>query len=363
MRIAWKIVMAAAGVSAAVSCYKGSPDLAPLEETVLSQAVLDSSVKMREHLIADSEEFLHAANMLVYNDSLMIVVNTPRKDIDCVEIQSLKERKRLASFIKMGNGPGEVLKLSSFIQDSLLVLWDFVRCNIYVVNLEQGIRTSDFEYSEAIPSGGDVPSQGLVFWSGDSILFLNPYFFEDKDLRISNGQPPFVIQKIGQRLRLDLGVNPMLSYNVFQGALVLNKEKDRLFFASDSKDCLSMFDTGLKYLKRISGPVKLVPRYSVHDNSLSYKGKVPYAYSESCASEDCFWLIFHGQYDVYKPDAKKVSYIMRFDWDGNLQKTYRVNQIIYSITKSDLGEDVFYVHGWEDGLVKLWKLSPEVGSD
>lgn len=348
---------------AAVSCRNAGAGFSPQEEIVLESSVLASAVPMRECLIADSEEFLHAANMLVYKDSLVIVVNAPKKDIDCVEIQSLKGRTRLASFVKMGNGPGEVLQLSSFIQDSLLVLWDFSRNNIYTVDLERCLTGMDCTPSEAIPVGGNLPSQGVVFWGEDSLLLLNPYFFEDKNLRISNGQPLFIKQKIGDNLKLVVKDDDVWGYNVFQGSLILNREKNRLFFASYSDDCLSMFDADLKYLKRISGPVKMEPRYFVRDKDVGYKGSIPDAYSDYCASEDCFWLIFHGQYDVYKPDAKKVSYIMRFDWDGNLQKTYRVNQIIYSITKSDLGEDIFYVRGREDGLVKLWKLSPEVGSD
>ena len=327
-----------------------------LEKVTLPMEVKTRATKLRASVILDSYDFVRAKAFYVYRDSIMVIVNNPSNDCDFLELYNLNTHKLIKSFIKKGNGPGEMLSVSPFLSGDKLQLRDFVKSNLFTVNLEEAVTIEDYKIPLPVHYGGDIPSPFVTSYDAESLIELNPYCFQDEALRINNRESRFLICKMGEPAPVPEDVGSKYdAYNVAQGEILVNPDKNRILYPSLDFPRLELYDYNLAPLKCIEGPDKLLASYRIEDGrAICFNRTIPYSYLGSVTTEDFVYLSYIGDY--YKDKVQDLkSYIFKFDWDGNWVESFDTGHYINKISISSDG--TLYGCGYDDdGTLVLWRL-------
>lgn len=365
-RLSLTLIPLAAGFLVANGCSSSVKLDANVPVCVMDEHVLDTGIPLRATEILDSDEFMYANGYYVYRDSILIVDNKADRDSYALEFYRLGDRTApIRRFLRKGNGPGEILSVKSVLDCEKLVVRDIVKKNIFEIAVDSVLCDADYRPGEFVRYGGEYGMcTGAIFRDDSTLILLNPYYLENDEMRIHNGESPFLIERIGCTSPVTYHDRMVKSANIYQGSMIYNAEKECLVFASLWTDELRIYDAGLNLKKQIRGPVVVEPRYTYDKSdevkSLVFSKGIPYGYVCYCKDKDGFWLVFYGRYGVYDEKNPLGVHILQFDWGGNLLKVYNSTKNISRLSKSSR-DDTFYASGKEDGLVKLWKLSPEVG--
>ncbi len=223
-----------------------------------------------------------------------------------------------------------------------------------------GEMLSNDDYKVPLPVNYDagVKSPFATYYDAGTLIELNPYCFKDDGLRIDNGEPRFLLCKIGESISCSERFDGKYdAYNVSQGDIVVNQQRDRVLYASLEFDRFEIYDYRLNPLRCVEGPVKLIPRYKVVNGSISFNKVVLYSYLAAYPTEDFVYLSYIGDY--YRKRCQELkAYIFKFDWDGNLVESFDAGHYINKISIASDG--TFYCNGYDDdGTAVLWKLERE----
>ena len=316
--------------------------------------VLDKSIKTQAIFVpADSiqlpEEFIAAQRYLVYNDSVLIVRNRTVKSHPLLQCYNLRSRKPIADLFLFGNGPGEMLKLTARLQGNILVADDHMKRQVAFLDMDSLLL--DTNYKPKMRKYQAMPHR-ICPYRGDSMLFDNPYCFENKRLGIKNKVARLAAgneQTTDQEL---LGQNEYYTYNVTGGEILVSPEKDRIVFTSDNYPLIEFYDYDLNLLHTVTGPDSFENQlYTVYQDTGSpmkevvFKKTIPHTYVTSCSDDQHIFLAYLG---VQTLDAEKVSpYIFQFDWDGRLIGSYRTDHHLLNMSLSLDGKTI-YATGFDD---------------
>lgn len=306
------------------------------EKLIASKVIQKDTLKYVDTLI-------YAKEFLVYQDSVLIVINNKHKDGYFVELYMLPSMEPITKLYKLGNGPNELLSAKVDLNKNQLIVNDYIKAQIAVVDIDSLLKNSDYLAvpirHQAIGSPTAVPYKG-------KFLLENPYSFIDEKAGIYQNAPRFIVTD---------GKVPYIERNKYQyytrnvavnGRIIINEEKDRIIYANMYKSTIEIYDMDLNKLKEVEGPFYLNPMYAVEGeeqyNSVSFKGYIPYAYLDYCVDNDYFYLTYIGDKLREGQKMKELScWIFKFNWDGDLIDCYPINYAL-SISRSQQ-ENAFYI--------------------
>ena len=344
----------------AVGCKKHSEAVFPENET-LPMEVKTGATKLRASVILDSYDFVRAKAFYVYRDSIMVIVNNPSNDYDFLELYNLNSHKLIKSFLKKGNGPGEMLNVSPFKNDAELLMRDFVKRNLYIVDLDAAVSKPDYRVPAPLKYGDTMGSPFVSKLDEKRLIMLNPYYFVNKSLGIDNKEPRFIFSEIGRPINKPLDKSDKYyAYNVSQGMLVVNKGKDRLVYASSDYAEIEIYDCSLNPLTRIEGPDEIIPSYRLDtDKSICYNKVIPYSYMDIAYTEEYLYLCYIGDYFGRNDKLTDLcTYILKFDWDGHYLDSFDTGHYVDALSVG--ANAVLYGSGYDDdGTRVLWRLERE----
>ena len=326
----------------------------------LPSSIMTDSAPLTASLAVPSEFCIAAKDLALYGDSVLVVTNKPLKGRCMIEFWNLKTGEKMSEVFHNGNGPGEMLNVTSHIRGDSLFVHDFAKHQIAVVDMHEALLNGVFKSGRFVSFCRNAGSPFVTMWSQDRLIMLNPYYFENEDLGISNGQPRILSTNVGDDAELLGGKTKRLfySYNVEQGCLVPSPSGEKLFFASSNYPEIEIYDSSLNLHTRIWGPDEFHPSYKISEGEICFDKKVPYTYRAYFAADDGLYLSYAGFfYDRKFKFQNAESWVFKFDWDGNFIKSYHSDKYLSSLSLSSDGK-TFYGKGYdENGNVVLWRLT------
>lgn len=237
----------------------------------------------------------------------------------------------VSRFLHYGNGPREVLYPRVNIVNGNVLVNEFLKPKMYVIPC-----------SEAMRENIDIQERTFEFTSArvipfeDGFVALNPYWFENRKMRISNGEPKLFFSDGTQKPYDD---SKPCSYNCIQGKLLYSSNAGRIAYIEDQYPLIEIYDaSNLSLLHSISGPDKFMPDYKIFYNQIMFADIPPaVSYQSCCADDEYIYLLYSGIHDdnteirksnggmatlVPNTDTKDLLLLV-LDWDGNLIKAFR----------------------------------------
>lgn len=316
------------------------------EEKTFDLDEIDTEVLTSYEILPLSRELLHAKDLWVYQDTVLIVLNKPTGDY-MIELYSIKSGTVLTKKIRKGNGPMEMLNCSARVNSDSLYVRDFVKGNYAVLNLKEVIQYNEAYELAPFKRYKEELNVYDVHEVGGRMLFLNPYCFSSSGDGVDNREPRFFYH---DGWRPD--TRKWNAFNVSQGHILVNESKEIILFAGLDLSQIEIYDYSLAPLTKITGPKKLNVRYSFDDGRVSFSNAVFYSYMGVCNAGESFYVTYSGQ------NAERIngSYIFQFDWFGNLLRAFFVDKYLATISISS-DKETLYVRGKDDeGLVVLYKF-------
>ena len=287
---------------AAVSCR------AQAVSDVLENDLLENAVRLSPRALEYVPDGFESS-VYVWRDSLAIVLNTAdgKECMNILEVFRIQDWSVLGTALPYGSGAGEFFYMQSALGGDSLILFDIV-----------------------------------ITGYDDRILMLNPRYFEDSSGH-SNRQPRLAVTDISWQWTV-----PETEYfptNVTQGSLAADAARGRVFFFDGNSSMAELYDGDLSRPVRImTGPDFSAPEYVFvpgNEGVVSVYRKADPAASYVCAASDGSQVLAAYRH-VDSPD---YDYIFRFDWDGNILGTYRLNCRVRTLSLSADGKSVYV---WAD---------------
>lgn len=343
------------------SCNRGGPEQFP-EVIKLDESVLIDAIPMHGSIVVDSYNFVNASDFYIYADSILVCVNNQSSTGYFVELYNLNTHSTIASYVRTGNGPGEMLLASSSMSGSDLVLRDFAKHNLLTINVEKAICDKDYKLPQFVYYG-ELGSSEVAELDSNRLVMLNPYFFYDKSHNIDNAQPRFLVWNVAnQEIEGGVDRSGYFAYNVNQARFAINKESDRLILASDELSELGVYDLKLNPIRQVVGPLDLPVRYYIDESrrSVCFHKNIPYTYRSVAPTDDYVYLSYVGEYNEFEVETRKriKTTVLKFDWDGNFISSFGLGRYISTIS---IGSDeTIYGEGYDDdGAIVLWKFTKQ----
>ena len=343
------------------SCNRGGPEKFP-EVIKLDESVLTDAIPMHGSIVEDSYGFVNASDFYVYADSIMVCVNNQSSTGYFVELYNLNTQSEIASYIRTGNGPGEMLLVSSYMSGTDLVLRDFVKHNLLTINLNDALGDKNFKLPQFVYYG-ELGSSGVAELDSNRLVMLNPYYFYDKSHNIDNAQPRFLIWNIAnQEIEGGVDRSGYFAYNVNQAKIVINREKNRLLRIPLDLSEFGIYDLELNPIRQILGPLDLPVRYYIDeaDKSVCFHKNIPYSYMGVASTDDYVYLSYVGEYNYFEVEVRKKikTCVLKFDWDGNFISSFCLGRYISAISIGS--NETIYGEGYDDvGAKVLWKFTKQ----
>jgi len=326
------------------------------KENELPRNVKEKSEVLLSDTIRFEKDFELAKEFFVYNDSVLIVLNRKYENTNFIEIYELKNLKLIGSFFRLGSGPDEMLSALAVLNENLLIVSDYVKNAIGVVNIDSVLNNPTYRvtpYRHYLESPSIVP-----FFEGNKLVAENSKSFKDEDLGVDTKLPRLLLIDKHARF-IDTQKTEYYTRNVTcDGDIITNKKTKRIVYSYMCKPLLEFYDENLNLIKSIKGPDKLPAKYRIENKEIIFDGVVPYTYLNFCSNNNNFWVTYIGD---YLTNGKRMEdfpiWIFEFDWNGNFIKSYNAKQYISSISISK-SSDLFYATGYDsDKSPILLKLS------
>ena len=330
------IGLAAVAGALLVSCSEQSTSNVPV-------LTLDHTAKDTTNmLIAEDINFnipISALNIYVYEDSIAVVCN--KRSEWFLELYNLNENRLIKSFLRYGNGPGEMLDANFYFSKDTITVEDFQKDRLAVIPLHDAVHNDSYNpelRTHSVQSQYKLPFKGRL-------VALNPYCFINREYGINNDGPRFIltdsnyVYKASSRYKYD-------TYNVSYSLFFISHINDRIVFVNTHEPTLEIYDLKFNLLKKIIGPeMPGTQKYQIEDDGqVIFLNSIPAAYTSFCYDESCFYVSYNGALLSYKNNFDRSllkTWIMKFDWDGNFIDSYYID---YYIESMSLSKDSRYIY-------------------
>lgn len=330
---------------------------------VLEENVLSTAIPLEMNDVWYPSDSIYSYRYYVYADSVLIVENRKAAG-HFLDFYNIRTQKLVASKLPYGEGPGELLFAQMNYEGNVMRVTDYINRRLYNVEID---KINDPNYIPPYISY----SKNLIITSspvlyGDSVLCANSFHYVN--LQYGINQRPSRIIVAATRNTDDYSTSMNFDYltaNVGQGLLGANSKLGKIFFASFDASFIEFYNSNLDLVKKVIGPVSLPEsNLSISINKdgmrdVCYKGtNQPEAYTEFTALNDRLYFIYTGKTVSWNKINDYHSYILCFDWDGELVNCYSVPTRISSLSVSSSESNAFFATVKdENGNPKLVKLS------
>ena len=308
--------------------------------TELSPEVLTEAQAIAPDKVYDLPELFFAGSALVYGDRYAVCEMETQEF--AAEVYDLKEGNVVGKLLHYGNGPQEVLvPIFNMFGDTLQVV------DIQKNRLDAGIAR-EIKY--------DFITLSLVS-CGVSLLALNPFYFENDDLDIHNGEPLFFYTDGG---KAPYDASKIMTAGVVQGPVAVHPESGRVVFANSVESEIFILNKDLSVNRRITGPRHESTDYAVAEGQLLFSGNIANTYLSACSDREYVYLIYDGRYyDLYEDNVDGANtdhdlYLFQMDWDGRLVGSYVLEGVRYVGSRLSCGS--------QPGTVYVSAISPDEGN-
>lgn len=318
-------------------------------ETELSPEVLTEAQAIAPDKVYDLPELFFAGSALVYGDRYAVCEMETQEF--AAEVYDLKDGKVVGKLLYYGNGPQEVIFPSFAMHDDTLQVLDVQKQKIFIIPCD------------VLPDAEVVREQDLSFTSfsviscGDSLISLNPYYFENDEMGIHNGEP-LLFYTDGKEVPYDK--SKPRSLNVVQGPLTWHSSDGNVVFANMVESEIFFLDKELAVYRRITGPKHDKIDYVNVGGELVFSGMNSNTYLDACSDREYVYLLYDGRhYSVYDEEldweyTDHDLYLFQMDWDGRLVGSYALVGVRYVGSRLSCGS--------QPGTVYVSAISPEEGN-
>ena len=277
---------------------------------------------------------------LYIKDSLLFTINN--RDRYFVSVFHLKEMKKIGDFIGFGNGPNEVLEVSSIqFQDSLVWVLDQNRQQINKYQLNQFLEDNEVIPLERIKIE-DAFEKALV---SHNKLIINSLRYIQSRFSFYDLQGNFLENK-GDLPDAGVKLTDLELFESFFCNMALNPSDESIFVAYMNTDLIEIYDANGNLKIRMFGPDHF---YSIKKQKSSgneymvrsIEGETRDAYFSPVAFEDEIWTIYNGKYFDRTIRNDLNNRIILFDWNGNPIREYTTDISFFSLAV-DRQNSVFY---------------------
>ena len=330
--------------------------------TSINPSVLDSALWLYEDSVYRNNAFMESRELFVYKDSFVLLLNYEDPDIPFLGIYKLSG-EYMKGMIKYGNGHGEMLSAELSLQRDNLIVNDYIKGQLVSIQIDSLLK------NQCAPSNFlKYENSGITSISARSTgeyVIADPFYIRDDLNNIKQGEKRLFEMKEWQQ-SVDVKKYKYDTWNIGgEGILLYNSKCKKFMYANKNKSVIEIYDDNddITLEKEIVGPIVLFPEYSFtkRKNSsvteVAFKGRVPCAYICCCMDEAFVYFLYIGDY-LYSSRSMTDfhSYILKYDWNGNLIKAYQLERFYRSISKG-YDEDTFYATRVDgDGNTILVKL-------
>ena len=172
-------------------CTPGNETNIPTDH--LDKNILAIEKAMRIDTLETFDSLIYAKEFLVYQDSILIAVNNKYENGYFVEVYKWPSMVPIKQLYRLGDGPDEMLGAKVSLNKNELIVNDYVKSQVAVVNIDSMLKNPDFSplpiRHQAIGSPTAIPYRG-------KFLLENPYSFTDRKARIIQEAPRFYPQRV-----------------------------------------------------------------------------------------------------------------------------------------------------------------------
>ena len=332
-------------ITAAAMALYSCCDKADNSITVLTEDVKTGAVSVKGETVCTFPDTVFFQKAWMADDRHAICETRTAKwgglsqDQWAFEVYDIRAMQPVAHFLHSGNGPFEVLSPLSYVVDDTLYVMESSKGKLYVIPVDKaaegkGIQELSFKFN----------TMKAVTYKGN-ILSLNPYWFENKETGVSNGEPKLFYSD-GELIPYD--ESKIFSGNCFQGHLLTNPDKGTIVYVENSYPLVEFYDDSLRLVRSIIGPDKTKPEYLNAGNSLFHAKYYGSIYGCVCCDDRYIYLNYNDELssepfmttelvdgspvisvnddtdDSEKETEPKDVLILVLDWKGNLQSSYRL---------------------------------------
>jgi len=280
----------------------------------------------------DDSLFIDAEEFYPLDDENLLIVTSARTHSAFLYLCDLRTHEVKDSMLLKGNGPSEVLSCM-VTSSNPFVFDDYVKGNLYSIEVENILRRNKAFHS--MDYNGLQPITSMFPLDDDTIIYENPYADASFSQNCSDHYPRLV--KDAPSAMLSRTKRMIGIYNVSQGAIAANLEKNRLVYAGLDASIIELYDMELNPLLRVCGPKSLVIKYRDSGERISFDKSIPYSYLDINTTPEYIYVNYYGRliddggHDIYLDKG----YIMKFTWDGELVGCYSIDRLPYSIYVRD----------------------------
>lgn len=349
--------------------FSCSKNRSGIDTIILTTSFEESSRPVSSTHINLEKEFIYAKQYYIYNDSILIVVNKPSRENKFIELWNMKGHNIVGSYFTLGNGPGEMLLVQARLDGNTLIVRDIQKGQVSFLEIDSILFNDNYEV-KVIKHEMMTPDINRDQFG--NLIYENPFCFTNKEYSIDNDVNSRFL--IGDESFQDKSINNYRfnTFNISQGILVSKSDKSKYFHCSYYHPYIEIYDKNLMMLRKIIiDDDDLKKQEFITTNSenssftnVAFSTTIPYAFRGICASENYVFVSYIGKLyaptlaDLTSPYPKSIntSYIMKFDWDGNLIDSYKYDGYINSISIGSDESTIYATSYNEDAVPILIKI-------
>ena len=317
------------------------------DEDAVSRISIDETTKTNAvHItperVIDGDVFPFARKYYVYKDSILIIQNRSEnavgnQSIPYFEFRRLSDMSLIKQSINRGNGPNEILNILCEFQDSRLYVVDFVKNRFGDLSVDYLLENEKpvLDLKERTFRFGNFKR-----FKNDYYLFDNINCFADKGLKIKQKASRFII---GDGSVGDTKEYKYKTFNVNQGKILVNPERERVLYFNPNQPEMELYDYDLILLRKIIAPDELFGRLNLTgNNNVVFYGAIPWYFCNYTYDEDHIFITYHGL--LLLDDTSRIpALIFEFDWNGNFVAGYNPHEPVVTLTLSENDNRVLYI--------------------
>ncbi|MBP5680321.1 MAG: hypothetical protein J6X31_04690 [Bacteroidales bacterium] len=335
----------AAGLALFSSCSNGDSSC---ERVTWDESIFAEAEELAVDTVPLSRCFPYARHHYFYNDSIVIVMNHQKENLHYVEMYNTKTDSVVCRLLRNGRGPGEAISLFPIptVNEQYFYDGDHGKKELIIFNIDSLLENPDAPLRRYGKTEWGYASKTMLY--RDTLIGENTNVFTNKALGIHQEGPRFVVYDAAFEKVINDKEYEYFTFNANNTAMVnINTEKGMICFANSAEPYVE-FHRGINHpVKIYEGPHRLDIEYALVGKEVMFKEKCPYSYLSSCHNRDFVYLYYVGHYDEELTYTKGQYdyYILKFDWNGNLVKTYKTDYYIDVLScdhNGNAGKDVLY---------------------
>ena len=271
--------------------------------------------------------------MLVIEKELLIADYQKDSLLHVVNIDNLKDTYRIAPY---GAGPHDfntIVHLQYLDEDKLIAIYDRLASAMSYYQIADNKVELDKNtfvkkdrvktlFGNLIPFGDNYATDGV---------------FDNKMFKITNTTSD-TLETFGEYPGDTTGISNPTDFYIqkLYKSIISNPQKDRMASAAERSDWLVFYKIDSKGILKLKeyfsyDCIADVKHLTVNNATATYSEpneRTIASYQDLYATEQHLYALYYGFPELDKDNPDNTCYILQFDWEGNYQKAYHLQEVI-----------------------------------